>query len=66
MGEAIVGKLCGRTLTEEDLEAIRTAVREANPPLRAEIARRVCEALHWNDVQGRPKLMSCRVRNCVI
>ena len=61
MDEAIVGKLCGRRLTEEDLETIRTAVHEANPPLRAEIARRVCEALQWYDVQGRPKLMSCRV-----
>jgi hypothetical protein len=29
--------------------------------LRAEIARRVCDALQWHDVQGRPKLMSCRV-----
>jgi hypothetical protein len=61
MGEAIVGKLCGRPLTEGDLERIRVAVREAEPPLRAEIARRVCKALQWYDVQGRPKLMSCRV-----
>ena len=61
MGEAIVGKLCGRALTEGDLETIRGAVREADPPLRSEIARRVCEALQWYDVQGRPKLMSCRV-----
>ena len=28
---------------------------------RAEIARRVCAALDWVDVQGRPKLMSARV-----
>jgi hypothetical protein len=61
MGEEIVGKLCGRELTAEDLESIRVAVREADPPLRSEITRRVCEALHWNDDQGRPKLMSCRV-----
>jgi hypothetical protein len=61
MGEEIVGKLCGRDLTGEDLESIHVAVREADPPLRSEIARRVCEALHWYDIQGRPKLMSCRV-----
>jgi len=61
MGDAIVSKVCGRALTEGDLEAIRAAVREADPPLRAEIARRVCDALGWYDVQGRPKLMSARV-----
>jgi len=61
MGEEIVGKLCGRELTAEDLKSIRVAVREADPPLRSEITRRVCEALHWYDEQGRPKLMSCRV-----
>jgi hypothetical protein len=61
MGEAIVGRICGKALTEGDLEAIRGVVHEADPPLRAEIARRVCEALGWYDVQGRPKLMSARV-----
>jgi len=61
MGGEIVGKLCGRPLSEGDLEAIRGAVRDADPRLRSEIARRVCEALQWYDVLGRPKLMSCRV-----
>ncbi|HSO83499.1 Druantia anti-phage system protein DruA, partial [Thiocapsa sp.] len=61
MNEEPVGKLCGRALSAADLESIRTAVREADPPQRAEIARRVCTALNWVDVQGRPKLMSCRV-----
>ena len=61
MGGEIVGKLCGRELTAGDLEIIRVVVREADPPLRSEIARRVCEALQWYDVQGRAKLMSCRV-----
>jgi hypothetical protein len=62
MGEAVVVEnWLGRRLTAGDLEAIRDAVRTADPPLRAEIARRVCEALQWHDVQGRPKLMSCRV-----
>jgi len=61
MAERCVAKLCGRALSAADLERIRTAVREADPPQRAEIARRVCAALDWVDVQGRPKLMSARV-----
>jgi hypothetical protein len=61
MSEACVGKLCGRGLTEADLEVIRRAILEADPPLRAEVARRVCAALGWHDALGRPKLMSCRV-----
>ena len=61
MGEAIIGKVCGKGLTEADLETVRGAVRKATPPLRAEIARRVCEALQWYDTQGQPKLMSARV-----
>ena len=35
MGNAIVGKICGKELTAGDVEAIRAAVREADPPLRA-------------------------------
>ena len=62
MSEAVVVEnWLGRRLTAGDLETIRGAVRDAEPPLRAEIARRVCDALQWHDVQGRPKLMSCRV-----
>ena len=61
MIETGVGKLCGRPLSAADLETIRRAVREADPPLRAEVARRVCAALGWHDTLGRPKLMSCRV-----
>jgi len=61
MAERCVAKLCGRALSGADLERIRRAVREADPPQRAEIARRVCAALDWVDVQGRPKLMSARV-----
>jgi hypothetical protein len=59
--ETGVGKLCGRALSAADLEAIQRIVREAEPPLRAEVARRVCAALGWYDTLGRPKLMSCRV-----
>ena len=33
----------------------------ANPPIREEVARRVCRALDWTDALGQPKLMSCKV-----
>jgi hypothetical protein len=61
MDEGLPSKLCGRGLSAADLETIRRQVREAVPPLRAEVARRVCRALSWSDAVGRPKLMSCRV-----
>ncbi|WP_295587393.1 hypothetical protein [uncultured Lamprocystis sp.] len=61
MTEASVGKLCGRPLSAADLETIRRTIDAAAPPLRAEVARRVCGALGWHDTLGRPKLMSCRV-----
>ena len=61
MGEEIPSRLCGRPFDEADLERVRREIVEANPPLRAEVARRVCRALDWTDVLGRPKLMSARV-----
>jgi hypothetical protein len=61
MSETIPSKLCGRPFDGAELERIRREIVAANPPLRAEIARRVCRALDWNDALGRPKLMSARV-----
>ena len=61
MGETIPSKLCGRPFDEAELKRIRREIVAANPPLRAEIARRVCRALDWSDALGRPKLMSARV-----
>jgi hypothetical protein len=61
MGEAIPSKLCGRPFSGADLETIRGKILTANPPLRSEIARQVCQTLEWTDVLGRPKLMSARV-----
>ena len=61
MGERIPSKLCGRPFDGSDLERIRGEIVAANPPLRSEIARRVCRALLWTDALGRPKLMSARV-----
>jgi hypothetical protein len=60
MTEARVGKLCGRPLSAADLSTIRRAIDAAAPPLRAEVARRVCAALGWHDTLGRPKLMSLK------
>lgn len=51
----------GRDWSAEDLAQVREAIKEARPPQRAEIARRVCHTLDWKDALGRPKLMSCRV-----
>ena len=61
MDELIPRRLCGRPFDGADLKRIREAVTEADPPLRAEIARRVCRVLDWADARGRPKLMSARV-----
>jgi hypothetical protein len=61
MDEKIPSRLCGRAFDEVDLERVRREIVEANPPLRSEIARRVCRTLDWTDVLGRPKLMSARV-----
>ena len=51
----------GRDWSDEDLAQVREAIEKAQPPQRAEIARRVCRTLDWKDALGRPKLMSCRV-----
>ena len=61
MAERLPTRLCGRVLSAADLETIRQEVRLADPPVRAEVARRVCRALEWTDALGRPKLMSARV-----
>lgn len=54
-------KVCGREWDLTDLEQVREEIDQASPPVRAEIARRVCARLAWTDALGRPKLMSCRV-----
>jgi len=61
MGGQIPERLCGRPLSAADVETIREEIRLADPPIRSEIARRVCQALEWTNALGQPKLMSCRV-----
>jgi hypothetical protein len=61
MGEETGHRVCGRTLSEADLAAIRREIALADPPNRAEIARRVCRLLDWTNAKGEAKLMSARV-----
>jgi hypothetical protein len=61
MDEVIPSRLCVRPFEGADVERIRREIVAADPPLRSEIARRVCRALAWTDARGRPKVMSARV-----
>jgi len=54
-------KICGKIITKQDLITIKKEISNANPALRAEIARRVCKKFNWVNICGSPKLMSCRV-----
>ncbi len=54
-------RLCGSEFGTQELATIHEIVGSAQPRLRAEIARRVCDALGWQDALGRAKLMSARV-----
>lgn len=53
--------VCGRLFTQTDLGVIRGFVAETPVLCRAEVARRTCAELAWVGLDGRPKLMSCRV-----
>ncbi len=54
-------KECGREFSAREMEVIRHIVETASPPLRAQIAREVCEKLEWRNAKGELKAMSCRV-----
>ena len=54
-------KICGKVITKQDLITIKKEIINANPSLRAEIARKVCKKFNWVNAIGSPKLMSCRV-----
>jgi hypothetical protein len=59
--KALPGKLCGKPFGEKELSVVKKEIENADPFLRSEIARRVCRALDWVDITGKPKLMSARV-----
>ena len=49
--EVVVRRVCGRTLSEADLAAVRREIALADPPNRAEIARRICGLLDWTNAK---------------
>ena len=61
MEPRLPSRLCGGEFGTQELATIQEIVGSAQAQLRAEIARRVCEAMGWHDRLGRPKLMSARV-----
>ncbi len=61
MTNGLPRQLCGQPFSQDALEAIKREIRLSGSVTRAEIARRVCEALDWKDALGKPKAMSSRV-----
>lgn len=53
-------RFCGRDFSQEELEWIQTLVAGGSCN-RSQLARRVCEHLHWVNPAGQLKGMSCRV-----
>ena len=56
-------QICSRPFGEDQLSIIRQIIDEADSPstTRSEIARRVCTALDWRNLQGGLKEMGARV-----
>ncbi len=52
-------RYCGRDFSPGELDIIRRIADDPHQPTRAEIARAVCDALHWLQPDSRPKVMSC-------
>ncbi len=61
MTNRLPSQLCGQPFSQDKLETIKREIRLSGSAYRAEIARRVCEALNWKDALGKPKTMSSRV-----
>lgn len=61
MDTSLSTKECGRNFSLHELEIIKGIIETASPPLRAQIAREVCEKLDWRNAKGELKAMSCRV-----
>lgn len=54
-------RYCGRNFTPDELQTISRILLEDPHRTRAQISRRVCEALAWYKPDGSLKEMSCRV-----
>jgi len=52
---------CGKHFSFDDLQTVSTIIEAHDRPNRAEISRRVCQALGWVRSDGQLKDMSCRV-----
>lgn len=63
MAEEIPSKLCGRALDWCDLQRIRFEIEAANPPLREEVARRVCVECSPQEQHEWVEQLSERIRN---
>jgi hypothetical protein len=59
--EIVPARLLGRAFGPEALRAVREEIGLARPPLRAEIARRLCQRLAWRNAAGQDALMNARV-----
>lgn len=53
--------ICGRSVTWDDVQMIRTLIHDHPSALRAELSRKVCLAWQWLKPDGEFKDMSCRV-----
>lgn len=53
--------ICGRSVTWDDVQMIRTLIHDHPSALRAELSRKVCLAWQWFKPDGGLKDMSCRV-----
>ena len=53
--------ICGRSVTWDDVQMIRTLIADHSTALRTELSRKVCLAWHWINPGGELKEMSCRV-----
>jgi hypothetical protein len=53
--------ICGRPITWDDVQMIRTLIQDHPSALRAELSRKVCLAWQWFKPDGGLKDMSCRV-----
>jgi hypothetical protein len=54
-------RYAGRTFTPDEVESIRRISEDLWNNTRADIARAVCDALHWAKRDGQPNLLACRV-----
>ncbi|MGH8522813.1 MAG: DUF4338 domain-containing protein [Gammaproteobacteria bacterium] len=54
-------RYCGRNFNTEDIEKIRTLIREDPSRTRADLSRLTCQRLDWRKPNGGLKDMACRV-----